>query len=293
MRVTFRGLPGRGVGAKDLILGLIAQETTAGANGYFVEYAGEAIRALSMDGRMTISNMSIEWGARAGLIAPDETTFAYLEGRPGIAGRVRRIRRALGRLRLRPRRAASTPRCSSTPRRSRRRSRGAPTPARPCRSPAGSRSRATTGRGARSSTWAWRRARPCRTSRSTASSSAAARTAGSVTCARRPGRARRPRRAGVRALVVPGSMAVKRAAEEEGLERVFIEAGFEWRNAGCSMCLGMNPDVVCEPRRARRLDQQSQPRGPSGPSRPHAPDRGPRWRQPPRSQGHLTDVRAL
>ena len=65
MRVTFSGLPGRGVGAKDLILGLISQESTAGANGYFVEYAGEAIRALSMDGRMTISNMSIEWGARA------------------------------------------------------------------------------------------------------------------------------------------------------------------------------------------------------------------------------------
>src|SRR3954463_3791469 len=86
MRVTFSGLPGRGVGAKDLILGLIAQETTAGANGYFVEYAGEAIRALPMDGRMTISNMSIEWGARAGLIAPDSTTFAYLEGRPGVQG---------------------------------------------------------------------------------------------------------------------------------------------------------------------------------------------------------------
>ena len=86
LRVTFDGLPGRGVGAKDLILGLIAQETSAGATGYVVEYAGEAIRALSMEGRMTVSNMSIEWGARAGLIAPDDTTFAYLEGRPGVQG---------------------------------------------------------------------------------------------------------------------------------------------------------------------------------------------------------------
>ena len=84
MRVTFTGAPGRGVGAKDLILGLIAQETSAGATHHVVEYDGEAIRALSMEGRMTVSNMSIEWGARAGLIAPDETTYRYLEGRPGV-----------------------------------------------------------------------------------------------------------------------------------------------------------------------------------------------------------------
>ncbi|MFL5081489.1 MAG: aconitase family protein, partial [Microvirga sp.] len=84
LRVTFTGTPGRGVSAKDMILGLIAQETSAGATHHVVEYAGEAIRALSMEGRMTISNMSIEWGARAGLIAPDETTYRYLEGRPGV-----------------------------------------------------------------------------------------------------------------------------------------------------------------------------------------------------------------
>ena len=95
MRVTFDGLPGRGVGAKDLILGLIAQETSAGANGYVVEYAGEAIRALSMEGRMTVSNMSIEWGARAGLIAPDDMTFAYLEGRPGCRATFAEKRRAV------------------------------------------------------------------------------------------------------------------------------------------------------------------------------------------------------
>ena len=67
-----------------MILGLIAQETSAGATDHVVEYDGEAIRALSMEGRMTVSNMSIEWGARAGLIAPDETTYRYLEGRPGV-----------------------------------------------------------------------------------------------------------------------------------------------------------------------------------------------------------------
>ena len=82
MRVTFTGAPGIGVGPKDMILGLIARETAAGATQHVVEYAGEAIRALSMEGRMTVCNMSIEAGARAGLVAPDDTTFAYLEGRP-------------------------------------------------------------------------------------------------------------------------------------------------------------------------------------------------------------------
>ncbi|HZY13148.1 MAG TPA: aconitase family protein, partial [Beijerinckiaceae bacterium] len=86
MRAVFDGRLPAHVSAKDMILGLIAQETTAGANGHVVEYAGEAIRGLSMDGRMTVSNMSIEWGARAGMIAPDSTTFAYLEGRPGVQG---------------------------------------------------------------------------------------------------------------------------------------------------------------------------------------------------------------
>src|SRR6202140_5507626 len=82
MRVRIEGQPGRGVGAKDLILGTIGHLGVAGAQGFVVEYAGSAIRALSMEGRMTVCNMSIEWGARAGMIAPDDTTFAYLHGRP-------------------------------------------------------------------------------------------------------------------------------------------------------------------------------------------------------------------
>ena len=82
MRISVEGRLGRGVTAKDLILYIISRIGTGGATGYFVEYAGEAVRALSMDGRMTVCNMSIEMGARGGLIAPDETTFAYLAGRP-------------------------------------------------------------------------------------------------------------------------------------------------------------------------------------------------------------------
>src|ERR687890_16117 len=82
MEVRFTGRPTPGVTAKDLVLGLIGRIGTAGATGYVIEYTGEAIRGLSMEGRMTVCNMSIEAGARAGMIAPDDTTFAYLEGRP-------------------------------------------------------------------------------------------------------------------------------------------------------------------------------------------------------------------
>ncbi len=83
MLVRIEGSPGVGVGAKDLILGTIGALGVAGARGHVVEYAGSAIRSLSMEGRMTVCNMSIEWGARAGMVAPDETTFAWFDGRPG------------------------------------------------------------------------------------------------------------------------------------------------------------------------------------------------------------------
>ena len=81
MRITVDGKPGPGVTAKDLILAIIGHIGTAGGTGYVIEYAGEAVRALSMEGRMTMCNMSIEAGARAGMVAPDEKTFAYLQGR--------------------------------------------------------------------------------------------------------------------------------------------------------------------------------------------------------------------
>src|SRR5690606_22175448 len=82
MRITVNGSLSPACSAKDLILAVIGEIGTAGGTGHVIEYAGEAIRALSMEGRMTVCNMSIEAGARAGLIAPDETTFAYLQGRP-------------------------------------------------------------------------------------------------------------------------------------------------------------------------------------------------------------------
>ena len=217
----------------------------AGMTGHVAEYTGPAIDALSMEGRMTICNMSVEGGARAGLIAADDTTFAYLEGRPGVpedweaaVERWREYRsdddavfdrevvvdvavaRAAGLLGHEPRPDAA-------------------------RHGARARPDARRTRSARWPTWASSPARRWRTSRSTASSSAPAPTAASRTCAppRASSRASASPR-GVRAMVVPGSMQVKAQAEAEGLDRVFTAAGFEWRNAGCSMCLGMNPDIL-------------------------------------------------
>ena len=270
MRVVFDGLPGRGVGAKDLILGLIAQETSAGATGYVVEYAGEAIRALSMEGRMTVSNMSIEWGARAGLIARRDD-LSYLEGRPGIQGSLRRARGALVVLRsdsgasfdaeVRVDASALAPQVTwgTNPGQTVPITGSVPEPS----DEGEERALEYMGlaAGTRMEDIAIDRVfiGSCTNSRIGDLRAAAEIVRGHSVAA------------GVQALVVPGSMAVKRAAEEEGLDRVFTEAGFEWRNAGCSMCLGMNPDVA-QPGRARRLDQQPQLRGPSGPSRPHAPD---------------------
>ena len=203
---------------------------------------------------MTICNMSIEWGARAGMIAPDETTFAYLEGREhapagrGLGARGRRLALAPDR----PRRDVRHAR--------RRRRRGAraaghlghePGHGRPRhrdRSPTRRRSTTrTTGspRSARSSTWTSAPASAiediridrvfigsCTNSRIEDLRAAAAIVAGHTVDPR------------VKALVVPGSAQVRRQAEEEGLDRVFLDAGFEWRLAGCSMCLGMNPDIL-------------------------------------------------
>ena len=192
---------------------------------------------------MTVCNMTIEGGGRAGMIAPDDTTFEWVEGReaaPGSAA-ARRVARAAHRrgreLRQRGRdrrgRAVAAGHLGHEPRRWSSTSR------------ASCPSRATRARSGRSSTWRSSPARRSRRSSSTASSSARARTRASATCARRP---RSSRAAGSRpsvdAMVVPGSPQVKAQAEPEGLDEVFRSAGFDWRSAGCSMCLGMNPDIA-------------------------------------------------
>jgi len=253
MQIAVRGKLPEGVTAKDLALGIIGQIGTDGATGHVMEYTGEAVRALSMEGRMTLCNMSIEAGARAGMVAPDETTFAYVAGRrfapkgkdwedsvalwrslatdagakydhvvnidaasltpfvtwgtnPGMVVQV----------------GAKVPELSSFPQEADRR--------------------------AAEQALAYMGLQPgtpieqiavdrvfigsCTNSR-IEDLRAAARVAKGYHVNSK-----------VRAMVVPGSQAIKLAAEREGLHRIFLDAGFEWRESGCSMCLGMNPDIL-------------------------------------------------
>ena len=253
MEVRVAGALGPGVTAKDLILALIGRLGTAGATGHVIEYTGEAIRSLSMEGRMTVCNMSIEAGARAGMIAPDETTFAYLADRPR-APQGAHFARALERWRTLPT------------------DNGAAYDATVTLDAPGIAPQVTWGTNPGMVAEITGRV-PDPTAFPTDAERRAAERAlqymnlqpgtpleglridrvflGSCTNARiedlrSAARVVRGRRvaAGVRALVVPGSQQVKAQAEAEGLDRVFRDAGFEWRNAGCSMCLGMNPDIL-------------------------------------------------
>jgi 3-isopropylmalate/(R)-2-methylmalate dehydratase large subunit len=246
MAVTVDGDLPAGVAAKDVILAIIARIGTGGGVGHVIEYRGSAIRALSMEGRMTICNMSIEAGARAGMIAPDETTFAYMEGRPhaptGAAWET-----ALGYwLTLPSDEGASfdrevhidagelTPFVSWGTNPGQAVSIDDVVPAQTDETA----ERALAYMGLTPGT-PIRDIRPdtvfigsCTNSR-----------IGDLREAAEILRGRRVRE-GLRAMVVPGSMLVKAQAEREGLDQVFVAAGFEWREAGCSMCLGMNPDQL-------------------------------------------------
>jgi 3-isopropylmalate/(R)-2-methylmalate dehydratase large subunit len=253
MAVTVEGTVPAGVTAKDIVLAIIGRIGTGGGIGSIIEYRGSAIRALSMEGRMTVCNMSIEGGARAGLVAPDDTTFAYLEGRE-YAPKGAAWEQALDDWRslatedgasfdqevmidaasLRP-----TVTWGTNPAQSVTIDDVVPSPddfeAGDAREGA---RRALAYMGLKAGT-------PMR--------DIAVDTVfiGSCTNARiedlraaaEVARGRRVK-AGIRTLVVPGSMAVKAAAEAEGLHEVFAAAGFDWREAGCSMCLAMNPDKL-------------------------------------------------
>jgi 3-isopropylmalate/(R)-2-methylmalate dehydratase large subunit len=253
MAVTVDGdLPAE-VSAKDVILGVIARIGVRGGAGAIVEYRGSAIRALSMEGRMTVCNMSIEAGARAGMIAPDETTFAYLEGRP-LAPKGADWERALDAWR-----AMATDERAAFDREIRIDATGLRPYVTWGTNPAQSATIDGTvpdpdafedpgHRDAARRALAYQALRPGTAIRDigvdavfigscTNARIEDLRAAANVIAGRRV-------RSGLRALVVPGSARVKEEAEREGLDRVFREAGFEWRAAGCSMCLGMNPDVL-------------------------------------------------
>ncbi len=241
MRITYIGELGFGVTAKDLVLGTIGRIGVAGGAGYAIEYAGPAIEALSMEGRMTICNMTIEGGGRAGMVAPDETTFEWIQGRPAAPPEVPAEWREL---RSDPEAvfdreeeidaSALSPQVTwgTNPEMVAPVTAAVPEPTGP------GEERALTYMGLEAGT-------PieeivldrvfigsCTNSR-----------IGDLRAAAEVVRGRRVAST-VSAMVVPGSQSVKAQAEAEGLDEVFRSAGFDWRSAGCSMCLGMNPDIL-------------------------------------------------
>ncbi len=253
MQVDFVGELPFGLSAKDLVLAAIGRLGVSGGQGRVLEYTGEAIRALSMEGRLTVCNMSIEAGARAGLIAPDEVTYAYLEGRPGApAGAA--WEEALDAWRALPTDAGATFDELATvdvaqlkPQVTWGTNPGmvvpvdgvVPDPADfddPDQREAVERALRymdlAPGTPLVEVTIDKVFIGSCTNARIED-----LRTAAQVVAGRRVAD-------GVHAIVVPGSAQVKRQAEEEGLDSIFQAAGFEWRRAGCSMCLGMNPDVL-------------------------------------------------
>ena len=252
-RISVEGELPPGVTAKDIILGIIGRIGTDGATGHVIEYAGSAIRGLSMEGRMTICNMSIEAGARAGMIAPDETTFAYLKDR-GFAPQGNAWDEAVAEWRkLKTDPGAKFDRelvikaedlvpyvtWGTNP--------GMVVPVTD-RVPGPTESQSETDRRAVNQALTYMDLKPgtpmeeitidrvfigsCTNSRIED-----LRAAAKVVTGYRV-------HPNVRAMVVPGSHQVKEQAEKEGLDKVFLEAGFEWREPGCSMCLGMNPDIL-------------------------------------------------
>ena len=253
MEVRVDGTLGFGVSAKDVILAIVGRLGAAGGTGHVLEYTGEVIRALSVEGRLTVANMSIEAGARAGLVTPDETTFAYLKGRP-MAPSGAEWEQAVAWWRTLPSDAgarydarvtldatdiAPALTWGTSPEDVVAITGTVPEPdsfADPAKQAAARKSLDYMGLtpGTRMQDVAVQHVfiGSCTNSRIED-----LRAAASVADGRRVAD-------GVRALVVPGSGLVKRQAEAEGLDRVFTAAGFEWREPGCSMCLAMNPDKV-------------------------------------------------
>ena len=279
MRAIVDGKLPEGVTAKDIILAIIGEIGTAGGTGFALEYAGEAIRALSMEGRMTVCNMSVEAGAKAGFIAPDEKAYAYLKDRPkSPKGKAwddavrywdtlrsedgahfdREIKLDAGKLPplvtwgTSPEQVISVtgrvPRLEDITDANKRQ--------------AAERSLDYIGLkgGEKITDIAINRVfiGSCTNGR-IEDLRAAAKVADGKTV-----------NANVKAMVVPGSGLVKEQAEAEGLDKIFVKAGFEWREPGCSMCLAMNPDKLA-PERALRLDLEPQFRRPPGLQGPHAP----------------------
>jgi len=298
MRVTVEGRLGFGVTAKDVILAVIARIGAAGGVGHVIEYAGAVMRAMTMDERMTVCNMSIEAGARAGMVAPDETTFGYLEGRP-FAPRGERWARALAYWKTLSSDAEATfdrevaldgteiaPMVTwgTSPQDALPITERVPDPARAADATRReSMERALAYMGLTAGT-------PltdivvdrvfigsCTNSR--------------LDDLRAAAQVVKGRRVVVPAWIVPGSGLVKRAAEAEGLDQIFREAGFEWREAGCSMCVGMNGETARAGERVASTSNRNFEGRQGQGARTHLVS--PTMAAAAAVTGRLTDVRAL
>jgi 3-isopropylmalate/(R)-2-methylmalate dehydratase large subunit len=249
IRVNGRLKPG--VTAKDLILYVIGKISTSGGVGHCIEYTGEAIRALTMEERMTVCNMTIEAGARAGLIAPDETTFNYLRGRPSAP---KNFEEAVQRWKKLPTdpgakydRSEVFDAADIQPQVT-----WGTTPGQVCdigsRVPAPADFADASDRNTAAAALEYMNLLPGTpiTSIPVECVFIGSCTNGRIEDLRAAAKVLRGYRVakGVRAMVVPGSGLVKKQAESEGLDKIFVDAGLEWREAGCSMCLAMNPDKL-------------------------------------------------
>ena len=244
LRITLNGTPRAGITSKDMILSIIGSIGAAGAAGFAIEYAGPAVRAMSMEARMTLSNMTIEAGARIGLIAPDETTFAYLKGRPlAPTGAVWDAAEAWWRtlpsdadaefdreITIDTGEIAPQVSWGTSPDQVIAVTGTVPQPASESEAKAIAYMGLEPGSAMAGLPIDHVFIGSCTNGR-IEDLRAAARVIGGGSVA-----------AGVRALVVPGSGLVKRQAEAEGLHEIFLRAGFEWRDAGCSLCVAMNDD---------------------------------------------------
>ncbi|UPY38917.1 3-isopropylmalate dehydratase large subunit [Sediminicoccus sp. KRV36] len=298
MRITVTGRLGFGVTAKDVILAIIAEIGAAGASGHAIEYAGSAITGLSMEGRLTLCNMSIEAGGRAGMVAPDETTFAYLKGREYAPAD---WDLAVARWRELPSDpdavfdrevildgSAIAPMVTwgNSPEDALPITATLPDPALEPDAERAATIRANFDYMGLSADMALTEIRVDRVFIGSCTNGRIEDLRAAAEVAR--GRSVAP---GVTAWVVPGSAPVKRQAEAEGLDRIFTEAGFAWREAGCSMCLGTNGEIAAPGERVASTSNRNF-RGRQGPgARTHL--LGPAMAAAAAVTGYLTDVRQM
>jgi 3-isopropylmalate/(R)-2-methylmalate dehydratase large subunit len=300
MRITVDGTLGAGVTAKDVVLAIIGKIGTAGGTGYVIEFAGSVIRGLSMEGRMTICNMTIEGGARAGLIAPDETTFEYLKGRP-MAPKGAAWEQAVSfwktlpsdpdakydvELSLKAEDIVPQVTWGTSPEDVLPITAKVPNPAEVAdEDKRRAMERALDYMGLTPGT----PLKEVKVDRVFIGSC----TNGRIEDLREVAKLAKGRKVAshVNAMVVPGSGLVKAQAEAEGLDKIFIEAGFDWREPGCSMCLAMNPDKLAPGERCASTSNRNfegrQGRG----GRTHLVS--PAMATAAAITGHLTDVREL